>query len=196
MRSLISCLFTPRPPGSTSKKSFVHSSPMLSGPSIFLSNSAFIHFSSIAKSSFSNAAFPALGWVFSCVRTGSGIQASTHKISTHAYFIRLYLLVEVNSISFAGNKPRDKLPAVIDLPNKNTRRDRSTGCHTTGGPGHPEKIRGGYFPNAGRDIRSPSRYLGRGIQVHPCNTMRTKSCRSCRRQERMGSAARRAVGIP
>jgi len=34
------------------------------------------------KSSFSNAAFPALGWLFSCARAGSGIQASTHKIST------------------------------------------------------------------------------------------------------------------
>jgi hypothetical protein len=42
VRAIISCLFTTRPPGSTSKKSSVHSSPMLSGPSILSSNSAFL----------------------------------------------------------------------------------------------------------------------------------------------------------
>jgi hypothetical protein len=55
-------------------------------------NSAFIHFSSIAKSSFSNAAFPALGWLFSWAATGRGIAANVQKINTHTYFMRSFSL--------------------------------------------------------------------------------------------------------
>src|SRR6202035_2811000 len=119
-----------------------------------------------------------------------------HKISAPTYLMRLYLLAEIDCISFTGNKPRVIFSSVTDPLNRSNRPCHSMGCRTTGVPGHPGKILAEYFPNAGRDIRSLFQFPGRGIQAHPCNTTRTKFYRSYRRLEHMGWAARRAIGIP
>jgi len=92
-----SCLFTTRPPGRTSKKITVHNSPMLSGHP-FLIKLGLHPFQLDRKDSFSNAALPALGWLFFPGLDGQRIQASTHKISTHAYSFAISPC-EIDSIS-------------------------------------------------------------------------------------------------
>src|SRR5579864_828207 len=125
-----------------------------------------------------------------------GIQAKRDKMSTQTFLMPPVLLAEFNSISVTGHTLRIRLPAVIDPPGRSIRPDRLRGYRTTSVPDHPGRILGAYFPNAGKDIRSLFRFSGRGIQAHPCSTMRTKFCRSYRCPGHRGSAAHRATGIP